>query len=88
LALKRVRWTWVFAFGLVASACKQGDGESCQFASDCSSGLICCKAQTAERGNCGATCSSTTLMPPKTDEDAGTGTDTGGSMSSEPRDGG
>lgn len=83
--MKRVRWTWVLAFGLgaVVSACKQNAGEPCQVVDDCSSGLMCCIAPTAARGTCAEMCSRTQITAPNNgDEDAGS------SSSSGPRDGG
>jgi len=41
------------------SGCDAGDGAVCQLATDCSSGLMCCKGGSAlleERGTCAATC--------------------------------
>jgi len=40
------------------SGCDAGDGAVCQLATDCSSGLMCCKGSSdlEERGTCAATC--------------------------------
>jgi|GEM_PF-2286832 len=40
------------------SGCGGGDGAVCQLATDCSSGLMCCKGNSdlEERGTCAATC--------------------------------
>lgn len=73
------------------ASCSQDAGDSCQLASDCSSGLTCCKGKSAERGYCGYAKDDACFGGDVVDSgisDASTGTDAAsfddsGSMSSE-----
>ena len=45
------------------SACKRSEGESCQVASDCDDGLVCCIASRSARGFCGTSMESCKSVP-------------------------
>jgi hypothetical protein len=56
MILKRVQtlsFLLLLAAGLTLSACEQGEGQPCQVATDCSSGLVCCLGAAATHGICG-----------------------------------
>lgn len=47
---------FVFTLSAGLVGCKGADGDTCKEDNDCSSGLMCCRAGSFERGTCGVTC--------------------------------
>ncbi|MCS6797419.1 MAG: hypothetical protein NZ898_02620 [Myxococcota bacterium] len=56
--LRGCRHGWAVVFVTTAMACTGAEGDSCELQSDCSDGLVCCKASVAltARGVCASRC--------------------------------